>query len=410
MTNSKKLSFMADKNTIKVLLIEDNLQIAELIRDMLRRSSTVAYEVSHEINLTSALRDISPASADIIALDLTLPDSQGFQTFFSVRASAPDIPVIILTGTDDEEMAVQAVREGAQDYLVKSRIDMYVLWRSIQYSIERHRIERALRRAMDELDQRVKERTAELTMANNELQKEIEERVSAQSQLVQAAKMEVVGRLASGVAHEVRNPLAIILQGIEYLSGLVDLSNEDVASTIRSISKAVVRADTIVNGLLDFSRISRLESKACDIVPVIESGLLLIKHQCDLRHVKVVKNFASDIPRVTIDRNKIEQVLVNLCMNALDAMSSGGVLKVGASAVGTATGSAVCVEISDTGPGISPQNMDKIFDPFFTTKRSGSGTGLGLSIVKSIVEMHKGSIQIKNRAEGGAAVTMLLPV
>jgi len=307
-------------------------------------------------------------------------------------------------------MAVQAVREGAQDYLVKSRIDMYVFMRAMQYSIERHRIEQDLRRARDELDQRVKERTAELTMANNELQKEIEERISAQSQLVQAAKMEVVGRLASGVAHEVRNPLAVILQGIEYLSSLVDGSNADVSSTIKSIGKAVDRADSIVNGLLDFSRISRLESKPADIPSIVESSLLLVKHQCDLHHVKLVKNFTAGLPQITVDRNKIEQVIVNLCMNALDAMPEGGTLQINVSCVTTSTGKAVCVEILDTGCGIKPENIDRIFDPFFTTKRSGIGTGLGLSIVKSIVEMHRGSLQVKNRPEGGAVVTFLLPV
>ena len=401
---------MIEKSTIKVLLIEDNLQIAALIRDMLKKSRTTTFDVRHEINLTSALRDISSCGADIIVLDLTLPDSQGFQTFYSVKAAVSQIPIIILTGTDDEEMAVQAVREGAQDYLVKSRIDMYVFMRAMQYSIERHRIEQDLRRARDELDQRVKERTAELTMANNELQKEIEERISAQSQLVQAAKMEVVGRLASGVAHEVRNPLAVILQGIEYLSSLVDGSNADVSSTIKSIGKAVDRADSIVNGLLDFSRISRLESKPADIPSIVESSLLLVKHQCDLHHVKLVKNFTAGLPQITVDRNKIEQVIVNLCMNALDAMPEGGTLQINVSCVTTSTGKAVCVEILDTGCGIKPENIDRIFDPFFTTKRSGIGTGLGLSIVKSIVEMHRGSLQVKNRPEGGAVVTFLLPV
>jgi C4-dicarboxylate-specific signal transduction histidine kinase len=401
---------MADKQLINVLLIEDNAEIAKLIREMLRKSPTCQFVIRHESSLKPALEYVNRKNTDIIVLDLTLPDSEGFPTFFSVRSVAPEIPIIILTGVDDEELAIQAVREGAQDYLVKSHIDMHLFLRAMQYAIERHRIEEALRRATGELEERVKERTAELIAANSELQREIEERTQAQSQLVQAAKMEVVGRLASGVAHEVRNPLAVILQAMEYLEAIVDKKDENVASTLRSMAKALDRADSIINGLLDFSRLSRLEMKPADINDIIESSILLVKHEFDRFHIRVTRNFAPGLPQVNVDKNKIEQVFVNLLMNAIDAMEDSGKLLIQTSAVTTSTGAGVCVQIHDSGSGIPQDILNKVWDPFFTTKRIKNGTGLGLSIVKSIVEMHKGSIEIKNKTEGGVTVTLLFSV
>lgn len=401
---------MADKQLIKVLLVEDNPEIAMLIRDMLRKSPTCTFEVTHQAALKPALEYAASNPVDIVVADLTLPDSEGFPTFFSIRSTVPDVPIIILTGIDDEEMAVQAVREGAQDYLVKSQIDMHILLRALQYAIERHRIEAALRRATVELEERVNERTAELSLANKELEREIEERIQAQTQLVQAAKMEVIGRLASGVAHEVRNPLAIILQAKEYLETLVDTKNEEVSSILQSMTRALTRADTIINGLLDFSRISQLEIKPHSVNELVENSLMLVKHQCDRAHVTVEKKFGESLPPVKADKVKIEQVLVNLLINAIDAMPDGGVIRIETSVSDTVSGKAVCVEIHDSGSGIPQENLAKVFDPFFTTKRVKHGTGLGLSIVKSIMEMHHGSIDIRNRTEGGATVTLLFPL
>jgi C4-dicarboxylate-specific signal transduction histidine kinase len=400
---------MVEKSTIHVLLIEDNLDVAGLIRKVLSKSPTSIFDIKHETELTPALKNLSLTAPDIIVLDLSLPDSQGFQTFFSVRYAAPDVPVIILTGTDDESMAVQALRQGAQDYLVKSQIDIHSLLRAIRYAIERHNIEKDLRRIQAELEERVKERTAELTMSNQELQREIEERMNAQVQLVQAAKMEVVGRLASGVAHEVRNPLAIILQGMEYLESLVDTKNEQIASTVQSITNALTRADRIINDLLDFSRVSQFEMKPQNVNDIVETSLSLVKHHLSRNHVQANPKLASDLPQASIDKNKIEQVFVNLFINAIDAMPNGGNLSVTTRTIAEELGQKICIEIDDSGSGIQSDIIDKVFDPFFTTKRTKNGTGLGLSIVKSIIEMHKGSIRIENRSQGGVRVTVLLP-
>ncbi|MFA5320627.1 MAG: PAS domain S-box protein [Candidatus Omnitrophota bacterium] len=246
-----------------------------------------------------------------------------------------------------------------------------------------------------------------------------------QSQLIQAAKMDTVGTLASGVAHEVKNPLAVILQGVEYLFHSVPLDHADNRLVLGYISEAVGRADRIIKGLLDFSSLTEMRVEPEQIEGVIDSALLLVKNSLDRKKIKVFKWFAPGLPAAKIDRNKFEQVLVNLLVNAIDAMPEHGEVSIkaygstisGANGVtgeaGDGTfepGSRVAVlEIEDSGPGIPEENLEKVFDPFFTTKRQRGGSGLGLSIVRNIIDMHGGKISVDNRKDArGVRVKIIL--
>jgi signal transduction histidine kinase len=247
---------------------------------------------------------------------------------------------------------------------------------------------------------------------------------AAQSQLIQAAKMEVIGRLASGVAHEVKNPLSIILMGIGYLSKEIRSDDEEVRFTLENMKNAVKRADYIIKGLLDFSRVSKMEVAPHDLNSVVEKALGLVKYECDKYHVEVIKDFKEGMPYIVMDKNKIEQVFVNIFLNAIQAMSEGGTLTIRTysrklielgEGVGHRkedifkTGELVAiVEVEDTGPGIPQDVLDKIFDPFFTTKHNKGGTGLGLSVVKSIIDMHKGKIKIENKKQGGGVIVTVM--
>ncbi len=248
-----------------------------------------------------------------------------------------------------------------------------------------------------------------------------------QAQLIQAAKMDTVGTLASGVAHEVKNPLAVILQGIEYLSHNIPLDNPDNRMVLEFISEAVGRADRIIKGLLDFSSLTEMRIESQPLEAVIDSALLLVKNALDRKKVRVVKNLSPGMPAAMIDRNKFEQVLVNLFMNSIDAVPERGELSIrgyGSAAVpgdgaagepaeedAGADSRAAVLEIEDNGPGIPEENLEKLFDPFFTTKRQRGGSGLGLSIVRNIIDMHGGRISVNNRRDSrGVTVKIVLGV
>lgn len=250
-----------------------------------------------------------------------------------------------------------------------------------------------------------------------------EELRTAQLQLIQSAKLESVGQLAAGVAHEVKNPLGIIQQGVGYLANkIVGPDGETTALVLQKLDSAVRRADRVIRGLLDFSTPSALEMRLTDLNGVVEDSLLLVKHELVKAQITVVKSLMNGLPPLKMDRQKIEQVFVNLFINATHAMPEGGTLTVktgtkSLNEIGTDVGrwntgpfesesSVVVVQVEDTGAGIPAETLDRIFDPFFTTKQPGQGTGLGLSVTQKIIELHGGMIDIRNRPEGGVRVTL----
>ena len=260
---------------------------------------------------------------------------------------------------------------------------------------------------------------------NRTLKRQVEVRTrelqDAQMKLIQAEKMESIGQLAAGVAHEVKNPLAIIQMGVDYLSSETG-QDEVTGEVIRDIDDAVRRADSVIRGLLDFSRDKQLERTHGNINAVIDGSLRLVGHEMRQRNIEVKPHLATDLPDLELDANKLQQVLINLFMNAAHAMERDGELVV-ISQLKTLHSrdelsrdhdqrfnkgdTVVWVEVRDSGPGINEADRNRIFDPFYTTKPVGEGTGLGLSVSRNIISLHQGSIDIHNRPEGGAVVTLM---
>jgi signal transduction histidine kinase len=258
-------------------------------------------------------------------------------------------------------------------------------------------------------------------MLNAQVTKRTRELRRAQQQLMQSEKMESIGRLAAGIAHEVKNPLAIIQMGNDYLSGELQ-GNEVAESVIADIDDAVRRADTVIKGLLDFSRDKQLQRVPGSLNDVVERALHLVGHEMRQRNIEVDAQLADDIPAIDLDGNKLQQVLINLFMNAAQAMQRDGRLQV-TTRIDTVSNReqlsgdcdgrfeigerALWLEVADNGPGIAEQDDHRVFDPFFTTKPVGEGTGLGLSVSRNIMGLHHGAISLKNRPEGGASVVLL---
>ena len=229
-----------------------------------------------------------------------------------------------------------------------------------------------------------------------------------QEQLMQTEKMEVVGKLASSVAHEVKNPLAIIQQGLDYLSKTMDGDKENAKVVINFMNEAVNRATVIINDLLDFSRTSDMRTKEENINAVIERSLSLVNSGMKKYDIKLIKNIDISMPKIKLDKNRMEQVFVNILMNSIQAMPHGGSIEITTrQKKDIGKQQKIIVEIMDTGIGIPVSHLEKVFEPFFTTKESGTGTGLGLPIVKSIVEAHGGTVDLRNRKAGeGVHITL----
>jgi len=661
----------------RILLVEDNEGDARILSEALSDAPTVSFELEHVDTLAAALQRLSREGIDLVLLDLSLPDSLGLETFATAYAAAPGVPMIVLSGRDDESLAIQTVHEGAQDYLVKGQFDGRLLVRSIRYAIERKRSEEALakerdllhtllenlpdriyfkdersrfirisravtnqfklnhpREAMGKTDRdfftaehadaalldeqqvmktgqailrKVEKETlpdgsitwaltskmplrdkhgkiignfgisrditalkkfeeelaaernllrslidnlpdyvyvkdvqgrfvvdniahrqllgadseeqvigksvanffppelatqftyddqaiihlgkpllnreepvldragqwhwhsttkvplrnssgkivglvgisrdvterklseeklqranaeqaqskAELEKVLADLQKSHEELKAAQFQLIQAEKMQSVGRLAAGVAHEVKNPLAILSMGVDYMSKHLVSPDENVALILSDMRDAMKRADLIIHGLLDFSVPRALDLHTEDLSSLLEQSLGLVRHEMSAAPIELVKDLAPNMPPAWLDKHKIKQVFVNVLTNAIHALPQGGTLTVRTYAKQLQSGEidrdagsrlahrfhagemVAVTEISDTGSGISEETLAKVYDPFFTTKPTGKGTGLGLTVTRKIVELHGGSIDIRNRPERGVIVTIL---
>jgi two-component system NtrC family sensor kinase len=259
---------------------------------------------------------------------------------------------------------------------------------------------------------RLRERTAEAarlyeeTVQRNKELAEINVRLQTmQGQLIQSEKLAAVGQLTAGIVHDVKNPLAVI-------KGLAEVLQDDATITdetrheLQVIRESAEKANRIVSDLLKFARQSQPEMESHDLRETVEASIRLTTYLIREARIQLVKEIPEQMLLVAYDPQQIEQVLINLIHNAIQAMPNRGTLKVCLEQV---DGSAA-VAIQDTGTGISPENLKRIFDPFFTTKPEGVGTGLGLSVSYGIIANHKGRIEVESEEGKGTKFTIYLPV
>jgi len=234
---------------------------------------------------------------------------------------------------------------------------------------------------------------------------DITQRVRLEEQLLQTEKLTSLGLLAAGVAHEVNTPLAVISNYIQMLAKQIP-SDDPRQKTIDRIVKQTFRASEIVNNLLNFSRTGAAEFVEVDLNSLIEDTLVLVQHPFKTAQVNVIKNYTEQLPLVLGSTTRLQQVFLNLFMNARDAMPGGGMLEVRTAA----RNGSVEVEVADTGMGIPAEHLQRIFDPFFTTKASGRGTGLGLSVSYGIIKEHAGKVDVRSTPGKGTAFRLEFPV
>lgn len=370
---------------LKVFLLEDNPDDVELeLRELRKGGFDVSFEVAR--NRKEFLEKLTDLDADIILADYALPDITGIEAIHICQEKKIDIPIIFITGMGNEQIAVDSLREGAIDYILKKHI--------VGLSA---RISRAI----------------EIWAEHKAKEKADTERQKFQQLLFQAQKMESVGILASGIAHDFNNILTGILGFSELI--LQDTPKDSpFYERLQTISALCKRGAAIVKQLLIFGRKIPSEFKKIDINAFIEQTMGLLKHAVK-EGIEIRLNLQDGIPDILADMGQLTQVLINLTLNATDAMDRKGVLEFKTEKYSVArhadkTARYVCISVSDTGCGIPDNNIQNIFDPFFTTKEVGKGTGLGLTIAYSIVNAHGGWINVNSELDKGTTFKIYLPV
>jgi len=368
---------------VRVLHVEDNPVDVELIRQNLRRGG-----VDAEVIVVDSAQEceflLDREKFDLIISDYNLPSTNGLEVLSVVRKKHPTIPFILVSGSLGEETAIEALKQGATDYILKDRLT---------------RIPVAVRRALDEARDRARA-------------KELE------AQLIQAQKMEAIGRLAGGVAHDFNNMLTVINGYSELL--LAQMPPEDSKRRdLEEIFNAGKRAAGLTRQLLAFSRRQILQPTTLDLNAILQ-GLERMLSRLIGEDVKLQLRLAPGLHPVNADAGQIEQVIVNLVVNARDAMPQGGKIILEtmnaeideaftASHPDARPGAHALLLVSDTGIGMAPDVKAHLFEPFFTTKERGKGTGLGLSTVLGIVQQCGGSIQVSSELGWGTTFRIYLP-
>lgn len=411
---------------IRVLLVEDNAGDARLVREHLADAPGVqGFTLEDCPTLGGAAAAFARAAPDVVLLDLSLPDSFGLATLKRWQKVAPALPVIVFTGSDDEEMAVSAVREGAQDYLVKGSIDGVLLSQAIRYAIERKRGQEALRLANDELERRVEERTGELRDTNTRLQNEIAEKTLAQQQAADGLAREQEARrmveaanhskdeFLAILSHELRTPLNAILGWSEILrTGEPDRA--EVVEGMEVIERNARAQARLVEDVLEISRIIcgkiHLRLEPVSLPAVIDAALTSARPAASAKSVTLRRELDAMPAATEGDADRVQQIVWNLLSNAIKFTPEGGEVVVRASQ----SGGQSLVEVADSGIGIKEDFLPFVFDRFRQSDgsitRAHGGLGLGLSITRHLVEMHGGHITVHSEGEGrGATFTVFLP-
>jgi signal transduction histidine kinase len=380
------------EKALQVLLVEDNAGDARLLREMFSEERPDSLELTHLLRMSEAEVHLGKGGVDIALLDLGLPDAHGLEAVRRAHAIAPDVPVIVLTGLNDEAIAAAAMKEGAQDYLIKGQIENRALPRALRHAIERQQMQAELIKAAEEL-------------------KKLDEMKS---------------NFISIAAHELRTPLTSIKNAVDLI--LTKKTGEITGNQEQFLLMAQRNINRLADLVSDLLNISKIESgkfelllSKMDLKQLIESVLVTLGPLADKKSLPLNLNYSAALPALRADAGKIEQVLINLINNSIKFTPATGAITIGVSQMENMPdmpdGVLGYVEISvaDTGIGIPEEHRMHLFEKFYQAEGSLSqkergGTGLGLAISKGIIEAHGGKIWFESNDGKGSKFNFTLPI
>jgi two-component system cell cycle sensor histidine kinase/response regulator CckA len=370
------------KPLLRILHIEDSLEDSELVRRLLAQEGIECELIRAEDR--STVFDALQTELDLILADLKLPNFSGMQALEISRALKPEVPFIFVSGTLGEEAAIQSLRNGATDFVLKHQIN---------------RLPSAVQRAIAESEER---------RLRHQLQQRLRE----------VARLEAVSTLSNGIAHDFNNILTIILGHASLLTMEYDRP-ERVLEITGTITAAARRASEVVQQLLAFAQKSDRHPVPTDINRRIQESLSLIKSNLSLG-IEVVFEPTLQLPEIMADIGQLDRMFQNLVNNAAEAMPGGGRVRLITKLVpgsevpnlppGSAPETYICLSVSDEGMGMDSATREHIFEPFFTTKERGRGTGLGLPVVYGLIQAHHGTIHVDSDPGQGTTVSLFFPV
>ncbi len=409
----EKTQDLINKSLVKVLLVEDGAIDRLLIERILAECQhPVEFAADSAGSLSAAAECLDNGEYDVILLDLMLPDSDGLDTVRKIKEINSHVPIVVLTGLDDDQTGLSAIKIGAMDYLVKGQVLDKILVRTIQYAIERNLMQQALQEAHDKLEIQVEERTRKLSQANELLKKEVVERKKTEEKIIKA--MKIKSQFVSTVSHELRTPLAALKEGIRLVvQEKTGQLNDEQKEFLNLAKRNVDRLARLINNVMDFQKLEadRMNFDFCenDINEVVKDAYDTMAPAAKSIGLDLQLKLEDNLPKVKIDRDRITQVITNMVNNAIKFTEKGGI-----TLTTRRRENVIQVSVSDTGCGIRKEDLPRVFHEFEQLGQGGDrqtgGAGLGLAISKTIIEQHRGKICAESEYAEGATFHFVLPI
>jgi signal transduction histidine kinase len=387
------------RNTTKatVVVIDDDIHILELTSLILSRRG---YQVFTAPTASDGMEIIAARLPEMVLLDYMMPGMDGLTALREIRTRFPDTYVVMFTGKGSEQIAVELMKAGASEYILKpfnnrdltERLDNVLRIREIELHNRSLQLEQI--RLLQEIDN-----------WNQDLQKRVREKTDAlqkaQSEITQSEKLAALGYLSAGMAHEIRNPLNTISLFIQLMRH--NTTDPEQLDYQGKILKEIDRIDDIIRKLLDASRRTRAITNDVSLERVIDNALEAFAPRIETGKIRVSRSFCDALPPIKADPAELEQIFTNLFLNALDEMPAGGSLDIQT----CEENGRVVVRVADSGGGIADDKLPFIFDPFFSTKTHGSG--MGLPVVQRIARIYEGNIIVEKSSSAGTVFRLDFP-